>query len=66
MTEKCEVYNCEEDAVRSIPKKRLMKYLPELKLKRENVKRVHICKTHYKTFKKKSKKDREFERLAWQ
>ena len=30
-----------------------------------NLRKVHLCKEHYKQFKKATKKDRELERMGW-
>jgi len=62
---KCGVDSCSGDAVRSLPTKKVMSALPELKLKDETKKRTQLCKEHYKSFKKKTKKEKELESLAW-
>lgn len=62
MEQECEVVNCGKPAVKSLPLKKLsvlgLSFIAERR-------RVHICKEHYKLYKKKTKKEREFERLTW-
>jgi len=59
----CQVSGCKEEAARSISAEKLKKALgTSLK---EEARRVHICKTHYRQFRKKTKGDRELERLGW-
>ena len=65
MTEICEITGCEEESIKSIPRRTFEKYISDLKLKKTDVRRIHICKKHYKEYKKKTKKDREFDRLGW-
>jgi hypothetical protein len=60
----CSVVNCENIGVRSISIKRLRAALKDLKLRVET-KRVHICKEHYKQFKRSTRRERTMERLAW-
>lgn len=61
----CEIKECRNDAVRSIATKNLMSSLPKLRLEDEKRKRTHICKDHYKQFKKATKEERELKRLGW-
>lgn len=63
--EKCDVMGCEEEAKRSIPLKKAKRGLPKEEFS-ESGRRVHLCKEHYKQFKKATKKDRELERLGWE
>ena len=58
---KCDVSGCDEDSVKTVGKKKV-----------ENVfsvegrgSKVHLCKKHYKEYKKETKKDRELERVGW-
>ncbi len=62
---KCGIDACASDAVRSLPTKKVTKALPELKLKDESKKRTQLCKEHYKSFKKKTKEERELDTLGW-
>jgi len=64
-TKICEIKECKNDAVRSIATKNLMSSLPKLRLEDEKRKRTHICKDHYKEFKKATKEERELKRLGW-
>jgi len=61
----CEIKGCDNEAVRSIPVKNLLKALPDVKVEDGKKKRVHICKEHYKQFKKATKEERELQRLGW-
>ena len=60
----CQVSGCKEEAVRSISSDKLKKALSGLSMKQDS-RRVHICKTHYRQFRKKTKGERELERLGW-
>lgn len=60
----CDVLDCKNIAVRSLPKKRVKSALPDLKLG-DSGRRVQLCKEHYKQFKKKTKEERKLESLAW-
>lgn len=62
----CGVEDCKEKAHKSLSTKKVKSALPNLKLRKDVGKRVHLCKTHYKEFKKKTKTERELDRLAWQ
>ena len=57
----CDVVGCEEEAVKTVARKKAEK-LFNLK---GNANKVHLCKKHYKEFKKKTKKERELERVGW-
>ena len=61
----CEIKECNNDAVRSIATKNLRKSLPKIKVEDEKKRRTHICKDHYKEFKKATKEERELQRLGW-
>jgi hypothetical protein len=62
----CGVEDCKEKAHKSLSAKKVKSALPDLKLRKDVGKRVHLCKTHYKAFKKKTKTERELDRLAWE
>lgn len=63
---KCGVQDCIEQGHKSLSTKKVKSALPNLKLREERGKRIHLCKKHYKEFKKKTKKERELDRLAWE
>ncbi|MFQ6107627.1 MAG: hypothetical protein ACE5QF_08615 [Thermoplasmata archaeon] len=63
--ETCEISGCGEEAARSIPTGKLKGALPDVSVEKERG-RVHICKKHYRKYKKATKQDRELERLSWQ
>jgi|Deesub1362A_J573_1020465.scaffolds.fasta_scaffold01051_6 hypothetical protein len=58
---KCDVPGCGEEAVRTVSRQKASKVL-DIPAGRG---KVHLCKAHYKEFKKKTKKDREIERAGW-
>ncbi len=57
----CDVVGCEEEAVKTVARKKAEKIFD---LGGRGSK-VHLCKKHYKEFKKKTKKERELERVGW-
>jgi hypothetical protein len=61
----CDVMDCDAEAVRSISGKKAVPYIKHLGLKDPDKRRIHLCKEHYKIYKKGSKKDRQTERLGW-
>ena len=61
----CEIKGCKNEVVRSISTKNMIKHLPELKVDDEKKKRTHVCKDHYKRFKKSTKEERDLQRLGW-
>ncbi len=54
---KCDVAGCENDAERSFNIKQVSK--SQLVLKSDDLRQVHLCKEHYKEYKKQTKTDRE-------
>jgi hypothetical protein len=62
--DKCDVTKCDQKPKRAVSLKKLRKALPSLKIDKES-KRVHLCKEHYKEFKKATKTERTLERLTW-
>jgi hypothetical protein len=59
----CDIVGCTSTAQRSIPGKKVEK--SGLKLSTDPSKNAHLCRDHYREFKKKSKSDRKLERLDW-
>jgi len=57
----CDVKGCTSEAERSISGDAAKE--TELRVE-EGMKRVHLCKEHYREYKKLSKKEREFETLG--
>ncbi|MDR0509112.1 MAG: hypothetical protein LBG63_04755, partial [Candidatus Methanoplasma sp.] len=55
----CDVAGCDKEAERSIGLKQFSK--SSLKLKDQGVRSAHLCKDHYKTFKKETKTSRELD-----
>jgi hypothetical protein len=60
--ERCGVAGCNSTAVRSISAKKVEGSGLSIERKTGN---VHLCKEHYREFKKATKKDRELDRLGW-
>ncbi len=60
----CAVSGCNEEAARSIAADKLKKALSGTSL-RSDSRRAHVCKKHYREFRKKTKGERELERLGW-
>lgn len=58
----CEVDGCSTVSVRSLGAKKVSD--SGISVSRKTGK-VHLCKDHYRDFKKKTKKDRELDRAGW-
>lgn len=63
--EVCGVQGCGKESKRSLSTKKVKEVLPELRLIADT-RRVHLCKDHYKEFRKKTKQEREIDRATWQ
>ncbi|MGC8645475.1 MAG: hypothetical protein ACP5UO_04315 [Thermoplasmata archaeon] len=61
MEEQCDVTGCTRPKFRTIGRRQAEKLFS---LSGKGTK-VHLCKEHYKEYKKATKKDREVERLTW-
>jgi len=61
---KCDVMGCDTEAVRSVPRKEAEEALFGLEFVATG-RRMHLCKSHYRSYKKKTKGKREMERLDW-
>ncbi|MGC8585153.1 MAG: hypothetical protein ACP5RZ_03390 [Thermoplasmata archaeon] len=57
----CDVSGCNEIAVKSLPREKV-ENMYSLKTKSSH---VHLCREHYKEYKKKTKKERDVERATW-
>lgn len=55
----CDVEDCDKPAERSLNRKQIVK--TSFSLKDSRVRQVHLCKKHYKVYKKESKTDRELD-----
>jgi len=60
----CAVVGCGLEAARSLPTVKVKAALPEHQLTSEG-RRTHLCRNHYRQFRKKTKQERELERLGW-
>ncbi len=58
---KCDVAGCNNDAERSFNIKQVAK--SQLSLKSNDLRNVHLCKEHYKEFKKQTKTARELDAI---
>ena len=58
---KCSVSGCGSEAVRSISAEKVK--LAGLRV--GNERRAYLCKEHYKEYKKKTKKDKQLERMRY-
>jgi hypothetical protein len=59
----CDIEDCGKTAERAVSGKKIEK--AGLKLSSNPDKSAHLCREHYREFKKKTKKDRVLERLDW-
>jgi len=57
----CDVSGCSKEAERSINTKQFAK--SSLTLKESGIRSVHLCKDHYKSYKKETKTSRELDQL---
>ena len=60
----CDVLDCTNQSKRAVSSKKIRSALPSLKFKKE-AKRYHLCKDHYKDYKKATKTERKLETLTW-
>lgn len=60
----CDVVGCGESAKRSLPRDKVRKAVPSLTFSKES-RRVHLCRDHYRKFRKATKEERTLERLSW-
>ncbi|MCD6382946.1 MAG: hypothetical protein J7L88_00615 [Thermoplasmata archaeon] len=59
---RCDFPGCKNIAERSLPRKKAEEVLGSLE---GSGRRVHLCKEHYKKYRKATKKERELERMGW-
>lgn len=62
-TRRCDIEGCDAEGVRSISGKKVDK--AGMQLSGSPDKNAHLCKSHYREFKKKTKSDRTLDRLGW-
>ncbi|MDR0791168.1 MAG: hypothetical protein LBE47_01350 [Methanomassiliicoccaceae archaeon] len=60
---KCDVSGCSKEAERSISLKQVK--ASSLSIKPECTRSAHLCKDHYREFKKETKKDRKLDKLGY-
>ncbi|OWP56379.1 MAG: hypothetical protein B2I17_06160 [Thermoplasmatales archaeon B_DKE] len=57
----CDVVGCEKESFQTVEADLAIKVF-EMKEKKT---KVHLCKDHYKEYKRNTKKDRELKRMDW-
>ncbi len=65
----CDIDGCDKPSKRSIPKKKVMEAEGvDLKVREDKTGRdnIHLCKEHYKVYKKATKQDRKLKTLTWE
>ena len=63
--EGCSVSGCKEQGERSVASKKYQGAMPGVALNGEVGRRVHLCRRHYREYRKATKEDRELDRLSW-
>jgi len=63
--EQCAVSGCRNESDRSVSSKKYQGALPGVPLNGEVGRRVALCREHYREFRKKTREERELDRLAW-
>ncbi len=58
----CDITKCDKDAERSVSAKKVLGAGMKTDVERGN---AHLCKEHYKKFKKKTREERKLERMGW-
>jgi hypothetical protein len=64
----CDVEDCTKESKKTVSREKAGTALKEVGLDislREKKTKIHLCAEHYRSIKKKLKKDREIERLRW-
>jgi len=64
-SEVCDIEECSEPVKKSVSAKKAKDALKDLKFK-DTGKKIHLCRKHYKDFKKATKESRSLERLGWE
>ncbi|MDR0779044.1 MAG: hypothetical protein LBE48_06390 [Methanomassiliicoccaceae archaeon] len=59
----CDVSGCSKEAERSVSLKQVRS--SSLSIRPECARSAHLCKDHYREFKKETKKDRKLEQLGY-
>jgi len=63
--ERCSVSGCKDEADRSVSSKKYQGAMAGVTLSGEVGRRVHLCRKHYREYRKKTKDERELDRLTW-
>lgn len=61
----CEVPGCGKEADRSISFRKAREAMEDWKLEKDGPRRIHICKEHYRDFKKATRRERDMDRAGW-
>lgn len=59
----CDITGCGAEGVRSIPGKKVEK--ADMNLSSSPDKNAHLCREHYKEYKKRTRSERKLDRLNW-
>ena len=62
----CGVADCNEKGVKSLSTRKVKSAITDLKIQKDGGSRIQLCKRHYKEYKKKTKVERELDRLGWE
>ena len=63
--EQCSVSGCKDKAERSVASKKYQGAMAGVTLNGEVGRRVRLCRRHYRDYRKKTKEERELDRLSW-
>ncbi len=58
----CDVSGCSEESVKTVSAQKARDAGLSVP---SDIRKAHLCKKHYKQYKKATKKDRELERMGW-
>ncbi len=59
----CSVVGCGNDSVRSLSRRKVSEAVEDMEV--AEGRRAYLCRDHYKKYKRATKADRTFDRLAW-
>ncbi len=62
--QKCEIKNCSKKSYRSLPTEKVDGALSDETITSDQ-RRTHICKKHYREYKKATRRSRELEQMGW-
>ncbi|MEM3851503.1 MAG: hypothetical protein QXP70_00705 [Methanomassiliicoccales archaeon] len=62
--ERCSVKECQQEAIRSVSAEEAVEKA-KLVIEHPTGKRAHLCREHYKVFKRATAEERELRKLSW-